>query len=170
MTVAVIMGSASDLPTMAPAIDTLAHFGVDHEVDVVSAHRDPLGMVRFAEQAHERGIAVVIAGAGGAAHLPGMVASLTHLPVIGVPVPLPRLDGLDALLSIAQMPAGVPVATMAIGGAANAALLAIRILAVTDARLAAALVDHRRSLVDAAARGRHEIAAHHAGSPAPTPD
>lgn len=146
MTVAVVMGSSSDLPTMQPAIDHLDRFGIENHVEVVSAHRDPRGMLDFAAGAAARRIDVIIAGAGGAAHLPGMIASATTLPVIGVPVPRPHLDGLDSLLSIVQMPDGIPVATMAIGGAANAALLAIRILAAGDPELRAALDDHQRQL------------------------
>lgn len=146
MTVAVVMGSSSDLPTMQAAIDTLDEFGIETHVEVVSAHRDPHGMIDFASTAASRGIDVIIAGAGGAAHLPGMIASATRLPVIGVPVPRPHLDGLDSLLSIVQMPSGIPVATVAIGGSANAALLAVRILAVTDPALGATLDDHRRRL------------------------
>lgn len=130
--VAIIMGSDSDWPTMKPAADACAEFGVACEVRVVSAHRTPLDMVRFARAAHSRGLRVIIAGAGGAAHLPGMVASLTPLPVIGVPVESKSLKGLDSLLSIVQMPGGVPVATMAIGGGRNAGLLAVRILAASD--------------------------------------
>jgi 5-(carboxyamino)imidazole ribonucleotide mutase len=124
MTAAIVMGSSSDLPTMQPAIDTLLRFEVEHEVRVVSAHRTPFDMVEFGRTAAERGIAVIIAGAGGAAHLPGMLASTTRLPVIGVPVPTGALQGMDALLSVVQMPRGIPVATVAIGGAENAALLA----------------------------------------------
>jgi len=146
VTVAVVMGSSSDLPTMQPAIDNLNRFGVENHVEVVSAHRDPRGMLEFAVGATDRGFEVIIAGAGGAAHLPGMIASATTLPVIGVPVPRPHLDGLDSLLSIVQMPDGIPVATMAIGGAANAALLAIRMLAMRDPSLRAALDDHQRQL------------------------
>lgn len=146
MTVAVIMGSDSDLPTMQAAIDLLAELGIEHEVAVVSAHRDPTGMVAYAEQAADRSIEVIIAGAGGAAHLPGMVASCTHLPVIGVPVPRPHLDGVDSLLSIVQMPTGIPVATMAIGDSANAALLAARILALGDPKLRDALIQRRHAL------------------------
>jgi 5-(carboxyamino)imidazole ribonucleotide mutase len=146
MTVAVIMGSDSDLPTMQAAIELLAELGVEHEVAVVSAHRDPTGMVAYAEQAADRGIEVIIAGAGGAAHLPGMVASCTHLPVIGVPVPRPHLDGVDSLLSIVQMPTGIPVATTAIGDSANAALLAARILALGDPTLRDALIQRRHAL------------------------
>lgn len=146
MTVAVIMGSDSDLPTMQAAIELLAELGIDHEVAVVSAHRDPTGMVAYAERAADRGIKVIIAGAGGAAHLPGMVAACTHLPVIGVPVPRPHLDGVDSLLSIVQMPTGIPVATMAIGDSANAALLAARILALGDPALRDTLIQRRHAL------------------------
>ena len=128
--VAIIMGSRSDHDTMAPAAEVLDELGVSNEVRVVSAHRTPLEMVAFATGAAEAGHEVIIAGAGGAAHLPGMVASMTELPVIGVPVPLRHLDGLDSLLSIVQMPAGVPVATVGVGNARNAGLLAARILAV----------------------------------------
>jgi 5-(carboxyamino)imidazole ribonucleotide mutase len=134
--VGVIMGSDSDYGVMGAAAEALAEFDVAHEVRVVSAHRTPLGMAEYAQQAAGRGLKVIIAGAGGAAHLPGMVASLTTLPVIGVPVPLSTLDGMDSLLSIVQMPAGVPVATVSIGGARNAGLLAVRILAVGDPQLA----------------------------------
>lgn len=126
------MGSDSDWPTMKPAADACAEFGIACDVRVVSAHRTPLDMLRFARTAHTRGLRVIIAGAGGAAHLPGMVASLTPLPVIGVPVESKSLKGLDSLLSIVQMPGGVPVATVAIGGGRNAGLLAVRILAVSD--------------------------------------
>jgi 5-(carboxyamino)imidazole ribonucleotide mutase len=129
------MGSDSDWPVMQEAADALAEFDVPFEVGVVSAHRTPGRMLEYARGAAERGIEVIIAGAGGAAHLPGMVASATPLPVIGVPVPLARLDGLDSLLSIVQMPAGVPVATVSIGGARNAGLLAVRILGSADAAL-----------------------------------
>ncbi|MGH3025565.1 MAG: 5-(carboxyamino)imidazole ribonucleotide mutase, partial [Gaiellaceae bacterium] len=135
--VGVIMGSDSDWTTMAPAAQALAEFGIAHEVHVVSAHRTPRGMLDYAESAASRGLRVIIAGAGGAAHLPGMVASMTPLPVIGVPVPLKYLDGLDSLLSIVQMPAGVPVATVGVGAARNAGLLAVRILAVADDALRA---------------------------------
>jgi 5-(carboxyamino)imidazole ribonucleotide mutase len=135
--VGVIMGSDSDYGVMGAAAEALAEFDVAHEVRVVSAHRTPLGMAEYAQQAAGRGLKVIIAGAGGAAHLPGMVASLTTLPVIGVPVPLSTLDGMDSLLSIVQMPAGVPVATVSIGGARNAGLLAVRILALGDPQLAA---------------------------------
>ena len=130
--VSVIMGSDSDYDVMSAAVEALAEFDVAAEVRVVSAHRTPEGMVEYARTAAGRGLKVIIAGAGGAAHLPGMVASLTPLPVIGVPVPLKYLDGMDSLLSIVQMPAGVPVATVSIGGARNAGLLAVRILAAHD--------------------------------------
>ncbi|PZS40899.1 MAG: 5-(carboxyamino)imidazole ribonucleotide mutase [Pseudonocardiales bacterium] len=130
------MGSDSDWPVMRAAAQALDEFGVAHEVSVVSAHRTPDRMLDYARNAAGRGLRVIIAGAGGAAHLPGMVASATVLPVIGVPVPLAHLDGLDSLLSIVQMPAGVPVATVSVGGARNAGLLAIRILAVSDPVLA----------------------------------
>ncbi len=130
--VAIVMGSDSDWPTMQPAADALAEFGVASEVRVVSAHRTPADMLEYGASAAERGLRVIIAGAGGAAHLPGMLASVTPLPVIGVPVPLAHLDGMDSLLSIVQMPAGVPVATVSIAGARNAGLLAVRILATSD--------------------------------------
>jgi 5-(carboxyamino)imidazole ribonucleotide mutase len=134
-TVGIIMGSKSDLETMEPAAEILAEFGVSYEIQVVSAHRTPLKMVEYAQSASGRGLKVIIAGAGGAAHLPGMVASLTTLPVIGVPVALKHLGGEDSLLSIVQMPAGIPVATVAIGNSKNAGLLAVRILAVGNERL-----------------------------------
>ena len=133
--VAIIMGSDSDWPTMEDAAKTLDDFGISYSVDVVSAHRMPLEMVEFAQSALSKGYKVIIAGAGGAAHLPGMVASLTTLPVIGVPVAQKNLDGMDSLLSIVQMPAGVPVATVGVGNAKNAALLAARILGVSDATI-----------------------------------
>jgi 5-(carboxyamino)imidazole ribonucleotide mutase len=126
------MGSDSDLPVMKPALEALAEFGVPAEVRVVSAHRTPDDMLAYGREAAGRGLRVLVAGAGGAAHLPGMLASVTPLPVIGVPVPLAHLDGLDSLLSIVQMPAGVPVATVAVGGSRNAGLLAVRILAAAD--------------------------------------
>jgi 5-(carboxyamino)imidazole ribonucleotide mutase len=140
------MGSDSDWSVMADAADTLTAFGIPHEVEVVSAHRTPQRMIAYGSEAAGRGIRVIIAGAGGAAHLPGMLASVTTLPVIGVPVPLSNLDGLDSLLSIVQMPAGVPVATVSIGGARNAGLLAARILGTTDAGLATALAEYAASL------------------------
>ena len=130
--VAVVMGSDSDWPVMKAAADTLAEFGIPHEVEVISAHRTPRKLVEFGSSARGRGLKVIIAGAGGAAHLPGMLASVTPLPVIGVPVPLKNLDGMDSLLSIVQMPAGVPVAAVSIGGARNAALIAIKMLATGD--------------------------------------
>lgn len=144
--VSIIMGSDSDWPTMRAAADILGELGIAFEADVVSAHRTPDKMVEFARAAADRGIRVVIAGAGGAAHLPGMVASLTTLPVIGVPVQLARLDGLDSLLSIVQMPAGIPVATMAINGAANAGLLAARIIGTTDTDVRSALAEYAEGL------------------------
>lgn len=150
MTVAIVMGSDSDHPTMAPAADVLADLGVDHEVRVLSAHRTPDDMLAFGHAAVDAGYRVLIAGAGGAAHLPGMLASVTELPVIGVPVPLRYLDGMDSLLSIVQMPRGVPVATVAIGGAANAGLLAARILATSDETLRGRLHDYRLRLADEA--------------------
>jgi 5-(carboxyamino)imidazole ribonucleotide mutase len=133
--VSVVMGSDSDWPVMQAAVDALQEFGVPWEADVVSAHRMPADMITFGQAAAGRGIRVIIAGAGGAAHLPGMLASVTTLPVIGVPVPLAHLDGLDSLLSIVQMPAGIPVATVSVGGARNAGLLAVRILAAGDPAL-----------------------------------
>jgi 5-(carboxyamino)imidazole ribonucleotide mutase len=146
--VGLIMGSDSDWSVMEKAAEALAEFDVSYEVGVVSAHRTPQKMLAYAESAVERGLKVVIAGAGGAAHLPGMVASATPLPVIGVPVPLKYLDGLDSLLSIVQMPAGVPVATVSIGGARNAGLLAVRILATTDETLQAKMLAYQQSLKD----------------------
>jgi 5-(carboxyamino)imidazole ribonucleotide mutase len=138
--VGVVMGSDSDWPVMRAAAEALAEFEVPHEADVVSAHRMPRDMIAYGASAAERGLRVIIAGAGGAAHLPGMLAAVTPLPVIGVPVPLAHLDGMDSLLSIVQMPAGVPVATVAIGGARNAGLLAVRMLAVTDPVLRARMI------------------------------
>jgi len=146
--VGLVMGSDSDWPVMEAAADALAEFGIPFEADVVSAHRMPTEMIRYGQKAHERGLRVIIAGAGGAAHLPGMLASVTPLPVIGVPVPLKTLDGMDSLLSIVQMPAGVPVATVSIAGARNAGLLAVRILAAGTDELAASL---RADLLDFAA-------------------
>jgi 5-(carboxyamino)imidazole ribonucleotide mutase len=154
--VGIVMGSDSDWPVMQAAATALDEFDVPYEVDVVSAHRMPQQMIRYGEQAHGRGLRVLVAGAGGAAHLPGMLASVTPLPVIGVPVPLRNLDGLDSLLSIVQMPAGVPVATVSIGGARNAGLLAVRILASAPGPEAARL---RGALVDFAGRLRDEAAA-----------
>lgn len=137
--VGVIMGSDSDFDVMSDAVQVLDDFDIAHEVEVVSAHRTPDKMVSYAREAASRGVKVIIAGAGGAAHLPGMVASMTTLPVIGVPVPLAKLDGLDSLLSIVQMPGGIPVATVSIGGAKNAGLLAARILGANDPGIAAKL-------------------------------
>jgi 5-(carboxyamino)imidazole ribonucleotide mutase len=144
--VAICMGSDSDWPLMQAAAIVLEDFGVEHEAMVLSAHRMPREMVDFGSAAAERGIKVIIAGAGGAAHLPGMLASLTPLPVIGVPVPLSTLDGMDSLLSIVQMPAGVPVATVAIGNARNAGLLAVRMLGIADPDLVTAMVTFQDGL------------------------
>lgn len=144
--IGLIMGSDSDWPVMSAAAEVLDEFSVPYEARVVSAHRMPRDMLEYAESAARRGIRVLIAGAGGAAHLPGMVASATPLPVIGVPVPLKYLDGMDSLLSIVQMPAGVPVATVSIGGARNAGLLAVRILAASDPALAKKMVEFQAEL------------------------
>jgi len=144
--VSVLMGSDSDWSVMTDAAAALTEFGIPHEVEVVSAHRTPEKMIEFGREARGRGIRVIIAGAGGAAHLPGMLAAVTTLPVIGVPVPLAKLDGLDSLLSIVQMPSGVPVATVSIGGARNAGLLAARILSTSDDELAQKLADFARGL------------------------
>ena len=143
--VGIIMGSDSDLPAMQGAVDTLKQFGVNCEVQVVSAHRTPEKMYKYAKSAHKRGLKVIIAGAGGAAHLPGMVASSTVLPVIGVPIQVGKLKGLDALLSIAQMPKGVPVATMAVDNSVNAGLFAVRILATEDRKLHKKLLELNKS-------------------------
>lgn len=152
--VGVVMGSDSDWPVMEAASVALDDFGISHEVDVVSAHRMPEEMVAYGQQAEERGLRVLIAGAGGAAHLPGMLASVTSLPVIGVPVPLKYMDGMDSLLSIVQMPGGVPVATVSVGGARNAGLLAARILGAGEgeeaARIRAAMGEFRATLRDEA--------------------
>jgi 5-(carboxyamino)imidazole ribonucleotide mutase len=139
--VGIVMGSDSDWPVMQEAATVLDEFGIQYAPDVVSAHRMPDAMVEYGRTAHTRGLEVIIAGAGGAAHLPGMLASLTPLPVVGVPVPLKHLDGMDSLLSIVQMPAGIPVATVSIGNARNAGLLAVRILATGDASLTQALIN-----------------------------
>jgi 5-(carboxyamino)imidazole ribonucleotide mutase len=144
--IGIIMGSDSDLPTMKAAIVICEQFAVLYEVAIVSAHRTPERMVEYAQTAHERGLKVIIAGAGGAAHLPGMVAALTPLPVIGVPVQTKTLQGVDSLYSIVQMPAGIPVATVAIGNATNAGLLAIQILAIHDPVLLAKVQSYRQSL------------------------
>ncbi len=154
--VGVVMGSDSDWPTMEAAAAALTEFGVPYEADVVSAHRMPEEMVAYGRTARDRGLKVLIAGAGGAAHLPGMLAALTPLPVIGVPVALKHLDGLDSLLSIVQMPAGVPVATVAVGNARNAGLLAVRILSVADPALMDRMVTFQADLRAAAsAKGEH---------------
>jgi 5-(carboxyamino)imidazole ribonucleotide mutase len=150
--VGIIMGSASDMPTMQEAIDVLREFGVLHEVRVISAHRTPADMAEYATSAHERGLKVIIAGAGGAAHLPGMVAAYTPLPVIGVPVKSSALNGLDSLLSIVQMPNGVPVATVAIGKAGNAGLLAVKILATADADLLQKMLDYKANMAEMSRR------------------
>ena len=148
--IAICMGSQSDWPTMRETADILAQFGIPHEVKIVSAHRTPARLAGFAKTAHEQGFGVIIAGAGGAAHLPGMIAAQTHLPVLGVPIDSAALNGMDSLLSIVQMPAGVPVGTLAIGvpGAKNAALLAIQIMALSDAELAQKFITWRQSQTD----------------------
>ena len=152
--VGIVMGSDSDWPVMEAAAEALGEFAVPYEVDVVSDHRTPHQMLEFGRSASERGLKVIIAGAGGAAHLPGMLASVTSLPVIGVPVPLSQLDGLDSLLSIVQMPSGVPVATVAIGGARNAGLLAVRVLATHDDQLGQQMVKFQEQMAkDSAAKG-----------------
>ncbi|MDQ1604792.1 MAG: 5-(carboxyamino)imidazole ribonucleotide mutase [Actinomycetota bacterium] len=148
--VGIVMGSDSDWPVMEEAAKALDEFDVAHEVDVVSAHRMPREMLAYGEAAAGRGLRAIIAGAGGAAHLPGMLASVTPLPVIGVPVPLEHLDGMDSLLSIVQMPAGVPVATVSVGGARNAGLLAVRILAASDSALQQRMTDFQGELADQA--------------------
>jgi 5-(carboxyamino)imidazole ribonucleotide mutase len=153
--VGIVMGSDSDWPTMEAAAEACAEFDVPYEADVVSAHRMPEEMLDYGKQAAARGLRVIIAGAGGAAHLPGMLAAVTPLPVIGVPVPLTHLDGMDSLLSIVQMPAGVPVATVAIGNARNAGLLAVRILAAGDEALQERMTRFQAELaVSARAKGR----------------
>lgn len=153
--VAIVMGSDSDWPTMRAAADVLTEMGIDFDARVVSAHRMPADMIAFGQGAADAGYDVIIAGAGGAAHLPGMLASVTPLPVIGVPVPLKYLDGMDSLLSIVQMPAGVPVATVSIGGARNAGLLAARIIGVSSPTVRAAMVRFQSDLRDLAeAKGR----------------
>ncbi|WP_435124583.1 5-(carboxyamino)imidazole ribonucleotide mutase [Micromonospora tulbaghiae] len=151
-TVGLIMGSDSDWPVMKAAAEALDEFGVPYEVGVVSAHRTPVKMIEYGRSAADRGVQVIIAGAGGAAHLPGMVASVTPLPVIGVPVPLKYLDGMDSLLSIVQMPAGVPVATVSIGNARNAGLLAVRILGASDPVLRDRMAAYQASLEDLVAQ------------------
>lgn len=162
--VGVIMGSDSDFSVMEDAVLMLREFGISHEVEVVSAHRTPDKMVSYAREAADRGVRVIIAGAGGAAHLPGMVASMTSLPVIGVPVPLARLDGMDSLLSIVQMPGGIPVATVSIGGAKNAGILAARILATSDDALRATLDEYAKGLTDMVAEKNAALQARVAGT------
>lgn len=147
--VGIVMGSDSDLPTMRGAAEMCERFGVEHEIRIVSAHRTPDDMAEYGKTAHERGLRVIVAGAGGAAHLPGMLAAYTPLPVIGVPVPTEWLRGLDSLLSIVQMPAGVPVATVAIGNARNAGLLAVRILAAQDADLQQQMLAYQAEMAQA---------------------
>ena len=154
--VGIVMGSDSDWPVMKAAAEALDEFGIAHEADVVSAHRMPEEMLAYGKEAAGRGLQVIIAGAGGAAHLPGMLAAVTPLPVIGVPVPLKYLDGMDSLLSIVQMPAGVPVATVAIGGARNAGLLAVRILAAGDKELQARMTAFQADL-KAVAQAKGEV-------------
>jgi 5-(carboxyamino)imidazole ribonucleotide mutase len=150
MSVGIVMGSDSDWPVMKAAAEVCTEFDVPFEADVISAHRMPVEMIDYGRSAHARGLKVLIAGAGGAAHLPGMLASVTPLPVIGVPVPLKYLDGMDSLLSIVQMPAGVPVATVSIGNARNAGLLAVRILAASDEKLRDRMIAFQESLADVA--------------------
>jgi len=159
VTVAVIMGSSSDWETMKEAVTILETFGIDYETSVVSAHRTPLMMVDFAKSARKKGIEIIIAGAGGAAHLPGMVASMTTLPVIGVPIESKALKGMDSLLSIVQMPGGIPVATTAIGkaGAKNAGILAARMLSLKDTALVAQLDDYEASLVKKVEAMQHDL-------------
>jgi 5-(carboxyamino)imidazole ribonucleotide mutase len=157
MKVGVIMGSKSDWETMSAAVKVLESFGVECEAEVVSAHRTPERMVEYAKTARERGISVIIAGAGGAAHLPGMVASLTTIPVIGVPVQTKTLSGVDSLYSIVQMPAGIPVATVAIGNSHNAALLAVRILSTSNQDLAHKLEQHANDMKDLVAQMNKEL-------------
>jgi 5-(carboxyamino)imidazole ribonucleotide mutase len=158
--VGVVMGSDSDWPVMEAAAAVLAEFGVPYEADVVSAHRMPHEMIEYGSAAAGRGLRVIIAGAGGAAHLPGMLASVTPLPVIGVPVPLAHLDGLDSLLSIVSMPAGIPVATVAVGGARNAGLLAVRILAAGDEALRARMTRFQQDLREQALAKGAALRAH----------
>ena len=148
--VGIVMGSDTDWPTMEAAAQALAEFDVPYEADVVSAHRMPDEMLGYGREAHRRGLKVIIAGAGGAAHLPGMLAAVTPLPVIGVPVPLKYMDGMDSLLSIVQMPAGVPVATVAVGNARNAGLLAVRILAAGNPDLTEKMLKFQAQLADTA--------------------
>ncbi|MCF8525824.1 MAG: 5-(carboxyamino)imidazole ribonucleotide mutase [Rhodoluna sp.] len=151
------MGSDSDWSVMSDAAQALKNFGIEYEVEVLSAHRTPERMIQWGKTAASRGIKVIIAGAGGAAHLPGMLASVTTLPVVGVPVPLGKLDGMDSLLSIVQMPSGIPVATVSIGGAKNAGILAARILSTSDKSLEQKLVDYGVSLADLVAEKNTQL-------------
>ncbi|MGW7102218.1 5-(carboxyamino)imidazole ribonucleotide mutase [Streptomyces sp. NPDC054838] len=162
--IGIVMGSDSDWPVMEAAAKALEEFEIPYEVDVVSAHRMPREMIAYGEQADARGLKAVIAGAGGAAHLPGMLAAVTPLPVIGVPVPLKYLDGMDSLMSIVQMPAGVPVATVSIAGARNAGLLAVRMLAAHDTELLARMRDFQQELNDQATEKGKRLRAKAAGT------
>jgi 5-(carboxyamino)imidazole ribonucleotide mutase len=157
--VGVVMGSDSDWSVMSEAADALKQFGIEYEVEVLSAHRTPEKMIEWGKAASSRGVKVIIAGAGGAAHLPGMLASVTTLPVIGVPVSLSKLDGMDSLLSIVQMPAGIPVATVSIGGAKNAGILAARILGTNDAALEKKLIEYGQSLASLVAEKNEQLKA-----------
>jgi 5-(carboxyamino)imidazole ribonucleotide mutase len=157
VSVSIVMGSKSDLAVMEPASEVLDEFGVPNELRIVSAHRTPHDMLAFGVEAEERGVGIVIAGAGGAAHLPGMLAALMSVPVIGVPVPLRHLDGMDSLLSIVQMPSGVPVAAVAIGNATNAALLAVRMLAIQTPELRRRMTDYRESLSQASRQSGRDL-------------
>lgn len=155
--VGVVMGSDSDWSVMSDAADSLKQFGIEYEVEVLSAHRTPEKMIEWGKAAASRGIKVIIAGAGGAAHLPGMLASVTTLPVIGVPVSLSKLDGMDSLLSIVQMPGGIPVATVSIGGAKNAGILAARILGINDPELENKLIEYGQSLASLVAEKNEQL-------------
>jgi 5-(carboxyamino)imidazole ribonucleotide mutase len=157
--VGVVMGSDSDWSVMSEAADALKQFGIEYEVEVLSAHRTPEKMIEWGKAASSRGVKVIIAGAGGAAHLPGMLASVTTLPVIGVPVSLSKLDGMDSLLSIVQMPAGIPVATVSIGGAKNAGILAARILGTNDSALEKKLIEYGQSLASLVAEKNEQLKA-----------
>jgi 5-(carboxyamino)imidazole ribonucleotide mutase len=157
--VGVVMGSDSDWTVMSDAAESLKQFGIEYEVEVLSAHRTPEKMIEWGKAASSRGVKVIIAGAGGAAHLPGMLASVTTLPVIGVPVSLSKLDGMDSLLSIVQMPAGIPVATVSIGGAKNAGILAARILGTNDAALEKKLIEYGQSLASLVAEKNEQLKA-----------
>lgn len=158
MKVAVVMGSISDMPVMQQAIDILKEFGIETEVDIVSAHRTPEKLVAFSTKAHDRGISVIIAGAGGAAHLPGMVASMSPLPVIGVPVKSSNsIDGWDSVLSILQMPGGVPVATVALNGAKNAGLLAVQILGSQNKEICSKMIAYKNGLKEAVLKAANDL-------------